>query len=271
MPMEARYTLWIEKEGLETDDLVLARGLTAPEASKFICEYGNAKPYVAARPYGTFRSIELHQYSSEHKLLVTIGATVPMTNDIDADRRLAMEMIEAQVFARHHEFWPGRISTDAEFEARLQRIAEARAVRALDRQITTELVDRLLGEGYRITGCIRFDDPPFKKSRNRDGILELLMDLEMAELYVHKKGVTSWIMLIFGEEGWDVIADYSETLEALIDPIVSAHLPWNKPNADPRDRGYSVLLLPSPAELDGENPEAEKAFEDFIGLMGRLH
>ena len=125
MTIKARYTLWIEKEGLENDDLVLATGLTVAEAAKFICEYGNAKPYICAHAYGPFRAVELHQYSSEYKLLVTVGATVPMTNDIDADRRLAMEMIDAQVFARHHEFWPGRISTDAEFEARLQRIQQS--------------------------------------------------------------------------------------------------------------------------------------------------
>jgi hypothetical protein len=94
----------------------------------------------------------------------------------------------------------------------------------------------------------------------------------MAELNVHKKGVTtSWIMLIFGEAGWDVIADYSEDLEPIIDPIVSPHLPWNKPGADPADRGYSVLVLPSPAKLESGDPEAEKAFEDFIDLMERLH
>lgn len=38
-----RYMLWPEKEGLENYDTVLARGLTAVEAAKRICEHGGAK------------------------------------------------------------------------------------------------------------------------------------------------------------------------------------------------------------------------------------
>ncbi|WP_194480655.1 hypothetical protein [Bradyrhizobium sp. CCBAU 53338] len=245
--------------------------MTRVEAAKLICEYGNAKPCIYDRPYVTFRSVELHQYSSKYQLLVTIGATVPLTEDRDADRRLAMEMIDIQIFERHSEFWPGRVSTDADFDARVQRIAEARNVQAIDRQITTELIDEFLKQGYSITCCVREDDPAFKKSKDRDGILELLMDLEIAELRLHSRGATSWIMLVFGESGWDVVADYSEDLEALIEPIVSPHAPWNKPDAGPQDRGYSVLVLPSPADLENGDPAAEKAFEDFIGLIGRLH
>lgn len=266
-----RYTLWLEKDGLENDDVVLARGLTIPEAAKFICGYGNAKPFVCDRPHGTFRSVELRQHDCKYKPIVTIGATVPLTDDRDADTRLATEMIDIQVFERHNEFWPGRVSTDAEFDARLRRIAENRKVRALDRQITTELVDQLLSQGSSITCCLREDDPTFKKSNDRDGILELLMDLDMAELHVHRNGVTSWIMLIFGEDGWDVVADHSENLESIIEPIVGPQLPWNKPDAGPQDRGYSVLVLPSPADLDRGDPAAEKAFGDFVDLMGRLH
>src|SRR3954468_13866836 len=144
-------------------------------------------------------------------------------------------------------------------------------VRAIGRQITTELIDEVLKQGYSVTCCMREDDPTFKKSKDRDGILELLMDLEIAELRLHRRGATSRVLLVFGEAGWDVVADYSADLEALIEPIVSPHALWNKPDAGPQDRGYSVLVLPSPADLENGEPAAEKAFEDFIGLMGRLH
>jgi hypothetical protein len=38
--------------------------------------------------------------------------------------------------------------------------------------------------------------------KKRDRILELLFDLEIAELCVHKKSKNLWIMLIFNEAGW---------------------------------------------------------------------
>lgn len=270
MSNEVKYSIWLERSGLEVDDEVLASGLTVAEAAKFIREYGHAKPYIFGKDYPTFRAFELWQWSAKNKLLLVIAATVPKTDDAQRDQQDAMEMINAQIFARHSEFFPCRISTGEEFAARLRRIAEARTVRALDRKITTELVDKLLEEGYRITCCIRHDVPKFQNSRARAGILKLLFELEISELLVQKDGVTYWIMMIFDEEGWDVVADYSVELEYLIDPIIDPHLPWNQPNADPRDRGYTILKLPSPAKIEAGDPAAEKAFDDFVNLMERL-
>lgn len=221
------------------------------------------------RIYETFRCWELRQYDRKGKLLVVIGATVPKTGDWDHDLRAAMEMIDVQTCERSGEFWPGRISTDADFSARLVKIKERRAVRAIDRQITTALVDRLLEEGYRITCCVRQDEPRFENSKARNGILKFLSGLEMAELHVQKAGKTYWIMLIFDEAGWDVIADYSADLTDLVDPILEPFLPWNKPGAA-AVAGYSVFVLPSPAELDRGDPAAEKAVTDFFKTMEEL-
>ncbi len=158
--------------------------------------------------------------------------------------------------------------TDAEFDRRVQHVAERRAAKALEQQITTELVDRLLEEGYRITACARWDNPHFKNSRRRDGILKLLFDLEIADLVVTKKGETSWICLIFGEDGWDTIADYSTELSYLIDPIVNPHLPWNKPGNT--DRGYAVFTLPSPEQVESGDPEARDKVDAFFSVMDKV-
>jgi len=77
-------------------------------------------------------------------------------------------------------------------------------------------------------------------------------------------------MLIFGEAGSDVIADHSTDLAYLIDPTVDPYLAWNVPGARPDDRGYSVFVLPSPAELESGHPATEKAAGDFFDKMGRL-
>jgi hypothetical protein len=134
-----------------------------------------------------------------------------------------MTMIDEQIVRRHRELWPGRISTDAEFKSRLERIAERRSVQAIDREITTKLIDALIGAGYVITCCVRDDEPEFRRSVDRAGILDMLFDLDMAELHVHRDGKRSWIMLIFGEGGFDVVADYSVGLEGLIEPLVESY------------------------------------------------
>lgn len=235
-----RYTVWLEKHELNEDDDVIGRELTAPEAAKIIREYGGAKPRFEDADYSDFRSLEMIHFHSEKMYRSVIAATVPKTVDLGADRRAAMSMIDEQIVRRHRELWPGRVSTDAEFDARLAHVEERRAVQALDREITTKLIDALIKDGYMITCCIRDREPTFKRSVDRDGILGLLFDLDLAELHVEKNGERSWIMLIFGEAGWDVVADHSLDLEGLIETIVDQYLPGNN------DDGITVLTLPSP-------------------------
>lgn len=264
------YTLWTEEYDLDIDDPVLGTGLTLQEAAKVVREYGNARPQIQSHEYPEFYSFELIHFHPQKGYRSVIAATVPKTADFAADRSRAMEMIDVQTVHRHKEFWPGRISSDAEFRERLERIAERRLVRDLDRQIVTKLVDALLAEGYLITCCIREDDPTFKRSVDRDGILDLLFNLDMAEMHVHKDGKRSWIMLVFDESGWDVVADYSVALENLIDPIVDSYVPWNGPDADEHDRGYSVFVLPSAGDLERGDAAAEKAFSDFVQAIEKL-
>lgn len=259
------YTLFVAKSLIDQDDHVVARGLTLTDASIAIGKYDGATCYATSRDYGSFRVQELRKFDKKMKLKTVIGATVPATDSVVADRLHAQHLIDTQVIARSHEFCECTVMTDTEFDRRVHHVAERRAAKALEQQITTELVDRLLEEGYRITACARWDNPHFKNSRRRDGILKLLFDLEIADLVVTKKGETSWICLIFGEDGWDTIADYSTDLSYLIDPIVDPHLPWNKSGSN--DRGYTIFTLPSPEQAESGDPEARDKVDAFFSLM----
>jgi hypothetical protein len=117
---------------------------------------------------------------------------------------------------------------------------------------------------YLITCCIRQDEPEFRRSSDREGILELLFDLDLVELRVEKNGKRSWLMLSFGESGWDVVADYSVDLEGIIDPIVE---PYYDQAVDP---GFAIIALPTPDELDRGEPSAMAAFDGFVQTMERL-
>lgn len=66
---------------------------------------------------------------------------------------------------------------------------------------------------------------------------------------VHKGKKRGSISLMFDEEGWDVVRDYSVALEHIIDPICEPHLPWNQPDADRRDLGIRMLVLNSPDDV----------------------
>lgn len=265
MSNDTRYTLYIENTDLDSDDQVLGAGLTMGEAAKVVREFGGAKPRFDATDYPGFRSLEMIHFHSEKPYRSVIAATVPNTVDKAYDHRVAMAMIDEQIVHRHKELWPGRISTDAEFRSRLDRVAERRGVQTIDREITTKLIEALIAAGYVITCCIRDEDPEFKRSVDRAGILDLLFALDMAELHVHKDGKRSWIMLIFGESGWDVVADYSVDLESLIEPIVDLYQP-----AEDGDRGCSMFVLPSPDAIERGDPDAEKALHAVLRGLERL-
>lgn len=267
MSEQKTYTMFIARSHLE-DDHVLAQGLTLGQAAKAVLESDGRKPSVMSRDHGNFRAFELSKFDAKMRLKVTVGATVPATQNQALDRDAAQNLIDVQVVARCHEFGDCHILTDEEFARRIRLVAERRRASAIERSIVTDLIDRLLAEGYRITACARWDNPRFRNSRRRDGILKLLFDLEIADLVVSRKGKEFWISLIFGESGWDVIADHSTDLGYLIDPIVKPHLPWNKPGCD--ERGYAVITLPSAEQLEKGDPAAREAADLFFSKMERI-
>jgi hypothetical protein len=92
-------------------------------------------------------------------------------------------------------------------------------------------------------------EPEFVRSSDRDGILDYMWQVEIVEMWAHKGKSRGWVRLIFDEEGWDLVQDYTESLGRLIDPIVEPYLPWNQPNADELDHGIRMLVLRSPDDI----------------------
>jgi hypothetical protein len=92
-------------------------------------------------------------------------------------------------------------------------------------------------------------EPEFDRSTDRAGILDYLWQVECAELAVHKGKKRGRISLMFDEDGWDLVRDYSVGLERIVDPICEPYLPWNRPKADRLDHGIRVLALNSPYDV----------------------
>jgi hypothetical protein len=248
------FTLYLPEDYIEKDDTVIARGLSATEAMKVVFGYeGGWKTNVHETDYGSFTlyvwAATPDKRPSERSFTERLHATVVRTADAERDRAIALDMIAAQCIRCNHLYWDGRVQSDQDFDKRLRRVAQAREVRRIDREIATKLIDALLADAYTITCDLCDREPEFKRSTDRDGILNYMWEVEMVEMWVHKGKKRGWLRLIFDENGWDLVQDYTVNLEHIVDPITEPYLPWNQPNASQLDHGIRVLALNSPDDV----------------------
>ncbi len=104
----------------------------------------------------------------------------------------------------------------------------------VEREIVTVLVDSILSNGKRIAVSLErgFDtDDMLLGSTDNVAILEAAMAGDDCHLFVQpatgptlecgRTRVVSegWVYLVFGNDGWDVISDYTTNLEYLMGPV----------------------------------------------------
>ena len=85
----------------------------------------------------------------------------------------------------------------------------------IELQIVNALIDAAGDAGYRlrVEGEERADTP--------DDLKRLLFNLDNAVLLVFAGGgkAIGWIRLVFGNDGFDLVSDYSTNLEAFLRPV----------------------------------------------------
>jgi hypothetical protein len=232
--------------GARRNDVIVARNLLGPEAIKTALELdGSWSVHVWDKEFEGFRLYEWQPYAKkwphDTRRLDSLYATVVKSTDSVRDLALGLSMIAQQFMRWSGHYSKASVLADEEFDERVRRIAYKREVRRLDKEIATKLIDALLAEGYVVTD---FSSGEFKRSTDRDAILDYLFDIDRIELIVAKTGERFWMRLIFGENGWDLIQDYSVDLECIIDPMVKSYLPWKRASA--ADAGSEFLPPPSP-------------------------
>ena len=95
--------------------------------------------------------------------------------------------------------------------------ADTRRRIVIERRIVTALIDHALAEGYELSVDDGEEQHPW--TTDRAVVIDNIMETDEDRLYLRKDGHTAWVLLVYGNDGWDVICDYNTSLEALLEPI----------------------------------------------------
>jgi hypothetical protein len=88
----------------------------------------------------------------------------------------------------------------------------------VERKIAAALIDSALKAGYTITVNDGEEDV-LKRSASADAILKAMFTTDEDRLYLHAqnaKATFGWVLFIYGNDGWDVISDYTTNLEPIM-------------------------------------------------------
>lgn len=97
---------------------------------------------------------------------------------------------------------------------------------SIEANIVTRVVDALLSAGYRLNvhDGDGFDDRPKEPTTDRAAVLAELMQTDdeflKAEPPVASVGMSrGWVRFVYGNDGPDVVCDYSLSLEEVLSPV----------------------------------------------------
>lgn len=93
----------------------------------------------------------------------------------------------------------------------------AKTRRGIEIAITKRLIEALQADGYSVYADNGEDTPVIG---TMDELLEELFAVDEARVLARKDGVKGWALLVLGNDGWDVIADYTTNLTETIDPLL---------------------------------------------------
>lgn len=93
---------------------------------------------------------------------------------------------------------------------------------AIERAIVTKIIDGLLAAGHAISVDNGADDET-PRSVDKAAILAAMFQTDEETIFVHEnrrgpKRPLGWVKLVYGNDGFDVISDYSVNLGAVLMP-----------------------------------------------------
>lgn len=85
----------------------------------------------------------------------------------------------------------------------------------VEKKIISALVKQSIEAGYLIT-VHNGEEDTIEHSISHDDIMKSIMTTDEEWLYMYKPGEKNyfgWVYLVYGNDGWDVISDYTTNLE----------------------------------------------------------
>ncbi len=87
----------------------------------------------------------------------------------------------------------------------------------VERKIASRLVKDGLAAGYSISVNNGGDEDEIESSRGYKTIMGAMFATDDEHLIFHKDGKRfGWVYFVYGNDGWDVIADYATNLEHIM-------------------------------------------------------
>ena len=87
------------------------------------------------------------------------------------------------------------------------------SVRDMERAIVTACVKSALDEGYQISLDNGGDDYEFEFSTDKNFILSEMFATSEESLILTKPNMSRFMMFVYGNDGWDVLCDYTAILD----------------------------------------------------------
>lgn len=89
----------------------------------------------------------------------------------------------------------------------------------IEQDIVTRVVEALLSAGYLLQVSDGESHRPEQPTTDRAVILAELMDTDDEALIAVKPGIRRWVHFVYGNDGYDVVNDYTTSLESVMEPI----------------------------------------------------
>lgn len=96
---------------------------------------------------------------------------------------------------------------------------------AVEQDIVIRVIDAMLAAGYSLqTDILGGDARPAQPTKDRDSILSEMMAVDDEFLGVFDDDPEDdrpigWVRFVYGNDGWDVVSDYTTNLESILAPI----------------------------------------------------
>ena len=90
-------------------------------------------------------------------------------------------------------------------------------VQEMDKAIVTAVVEELLEQGFSLS-LFHEEAPAFKQSTDKELILSNIHQCDEETLAAYDKAGqrTGWVFFVYGNDGYDVLSDYSLSIEKYI-------------------------------------------------------